>query len=121
MATSRRLVALAATLLLASCKLGADVAVEQAGGRATVQVSRDGPACIRNLTVYEGEPNDPPAWNIVGGPRTPCTTRIQLGQVPAGFDPDPGRSTLTLKPGQTYVVAVDGVSWSAGARFVAQP
>lgn len=110
----------AALLLLASCQQGADVAVEQAGGAATVLVTRDGkPACIDQLNVYAGEPTGgPPAWFIIATKAAPCTHRVTLGQTPPGFEMAAPAAFATTA-GTSYLVEITGKSYIGATRFTA--
>ena len=107
-------------LLLAACQQGADVEVRQAGGIATVEVTRDGkPACIDQLDVYAGEPKGgPPAWFIISAKGAPCTSRVTLGQTPPGFDSTPS-PTFTLTAGTSYLVEVSGSAFIGATKFTA--
>ena len=107
-------------LLLAACQQGADVEVRQAGGVATVEVTRERkPACIDQLNVYSGKPGGgPPAWFIIATKGAPCTSRVALGQTPPGFEAASSAS-LTLKAGTSYLVEVSGSSFIGSTSFVA--
>ncbi len=110
---------------LVACQQGAEIRIEQKDGVTSFDVVRiraDKPACIHDLSVYEGNPDGkPPMWNIVASEGAPCVTHVEFPKVPAGFSQDDGTPALKLKPGQSYhVEASGGPGWIAFNAFTAR-
>lgn len=112
---------------LASCQQGATVTVEQVGGVVTMVVTQYNdpkPACISDLSVYrareDGTAMATPVWHVLGDLRAPCTSRFELGRVPAGFAADTGMTAPTLAVGQRYIVTAGGRGFMGDGEFVAR-
>ncbi|UYY57688.1 hypothetical protein [Sphingomonas sp. S2-65] len=110
---------------LSGCQQGAEIIVDQTGARTlftTKMISSSGQACIRNLEVYEGEPDGrAPLWQIVGEPDDGCVTQVEFAKVPEGFSQADGTpANLKLKSGQHYAVQASGRGWLAFGGFDAR-
>ncbi len=105
---------LMATLSLAACEQDYAVTVTSQRGRVLFDVPKSDPYCLDRVTVYSASDRANPIWLIDTSTKGPCTTRVQYGVVPDGFEQR--GPVAPLVPGKLYLVSVSR-SGATGLSF----
>ncbi len=106
---------LLAALSLGACEQEYNVAVTSERGQVTFTVPSSEPYCLDRLTVYAATDRAKPIWLIDTSSQGPCTTRVQYGAIPKGFEQ---RGPMEpLAPGKLYVVSASRTGATALSFF----